>query len=112
VGLQFGYEVARFRTSSIHVLGGLGVDSFESINPNPNDQNSESLEFNFFNANTGIGIQHFGKNDLYWSIDVIDNMAQYWIPGGTPLNGDALTIRLTIAGVDRSRQHTHKSHRF
>jgi hypothetical protein len=98
IGLHFGYGIINFKRTSIYLMGGFGYDGFDAVNGNDTDQNP-GLSINSFNLNSGLGIQHFGKAGGYWSLEALYNNEWYKNPGGTPLQGDSLTIRFSIGGI-------------
>jgi hypothetical protein len=100
VAMAIGYGVANFKDTSVYILAGLGFDSFDSVQvpqtPN-NDDNAAGL--NSFKMITGIGMQHFPKKGGYWGVELLYNTLYYQNPGGTAVDGNAVTLRLVFGRI-------------
>ena len=106
IGLHLGYGVINFKSTSIYLLGGLGYDGFDSVEITTPGENS-NVEIGSLNVNGGIGIQHFPKKGGYLGAELLYNAIHYQNPGGTPLDGNGITLRLTFGFI----YQTYRSHR-
>jgi hypothetical protein len=97
LGLNFGYSLISVKKSVIYLTGGIGGSGFTAI---PGDDDNKELSINSFNKNCGLGIQHFGKNGKFFSGMLLYNFIDYQNPGGTPMDGNAVTIRLIFGGFE------------
>ena len=97
IGFHVGYAVANLKNTSIYLLGGLGLDGFDAIEID--DQHDQAVSINSLNLNSGLGFQHYDKKGGYWGIELLFNLIHYQNPGGTPLNGNGVTLRLTRGGI-------------
>jgi hypothetical protein len=93
LGLNFGYSLITIKRSVFYLTGGVGWTGFVAIN---GDDNTSQLSINTLTSNYGMGFQHFGKKGTLVGAALLFNYLNYQNTGGTPMDGNAVTFRLTI----------------
>jgi hypothetical protein len=96
-GLNLGYNLVNVKKSSIFLTGGVGGSGFTTVQ---GDDNHDGRSISAFNKNFGLGIHHFGRNGKLVSAMLLYNVINYENPRGTPLDGNAVTLRLMFGGFD------------
>jgi hypothetical protein len=95
MGLNVGYGFMNFKYDSFQLLGSIALDELEVVPEDDNVPNS-GLAIDAFSPGVGIGYQHFGKEGGYWGVQVLYHRLTYRNPGGTPLDGNGVTIRISL----------------
>ncbi len=96
-GLNFGYSIIEVKKSVVYLTGGVGATGFRPI---AQDKDNDGLSFDTFTKNCGVGIHHFGNKGHLLGATLLYTFLDYQNPGGTPLDGNAVTLRLTYAGFE------------
>ncbi len=103
-GVSFSKDIIIRPNYSWYLVGGIGIEGIETIVVNspkfPVSQSIKSINFN-----VGFGRNFFNINNkrIYFSAEANFNFVNYKNEGGSPLDGNSLTIR-TIFNL------AHKSH--
>jgi hypothetical protein len=97
VGLNFGYSLVTVKKSVVYLTGGIGATGFTAVRA---DNDNDGLSINSFTRNCGFGVQHFGKNGNLFGAMLLYNFVGYQNPGGTPMDGDAVTLRLFFGAFE------------
>ena len=102
IGLSGGYELLRYQSNEINLLGGIAWDGFDALSIGEvNDPDRITKTINALNLNLGIGYRKYFRDKSYIGIDTRYNFVDYRNPGGTDLDGHTLTIRLKY-GLSRN----------
>lgn len=97
IGCDVGYAFLSSPFSTVYAMCGFGFDEFDSIQ-DPNDQ--DSVIFHSINLNAGLGYKHFTKKGRMFGIEILQNKSPFENPGGTPIDGDAVSVRLLFGWVE------------
>jgi hypothetical protein len=93
VGVNFGYSLFTIKKSVFYLTAGIGGTGFTPVE---GDDNHDELDINSFTRNVGVGVQHFSKKGNLVGVALLYNWVGYQNPGGTPMDGNAVTVRLTL----------------
>jgi hypothetical protein len=96
LGMHVGYGFICQPMTTVYGLVGIGYDGFDAVE---GDDTHDPLSINSVNFNVGSGIRHFNKDGGFIGIEATYDVINYNNPGGTLLNGNAVTVRLVWGGV-------------
>ncbi len=112
VGGDVGYQLLKFKNSRYYLLGGVGWDGFDALEPDPEVDNEPSKTLGSLNLNLGMGTKWHYKGDRnYLGIEARYNFVNYNNPGGTDLSGNTMSIRL-LFGVLGNYQKDYQLRRL
>jgi hypothetical protein len=97
LGMHVGYAVVCMPMNTVYVLTGCAYDGFDAVD---GDDTHQALTINSLNVNFGAGIHHFGKKGGLLGVELTYDIINYNNPGGTPLNGNAITLRLSVGFLE------------
>lgn len=99
VGLEYTFDFIHTAKLDVGISPGIGYDRITALTTD-NDYGEDPLFLGSFNKNVGIVIKYkFGKTGGYLGWHLRYNWVDYKNPGGTPLEGHYLNIRLTIGSL-------------
>ena len=93
VGLDLGYNFVSTQRTKFFIVGGTGLDGFDAVD-NTSSKSHDGKSINAFNMNAGLGWRVFTPFGNYIGLEARNNFVNYRNPGGTPLDGNTVTIRL------------------
>lgn len=91
IGAQFGYAFLNSENTSAYAFGGLGLDGFDAIDQDT--QHEDAVSINVLNKNLGLGVRRSFKNIGFFGVEILYNFIHYHNPGGTPLDGNSVSLR-------------------
>jgi hypothetical protein len=97
IGLNFGYSLVSVKKSVVYLTGGIGGTGFVAVK---GDNDHDALSINSFTTNCGLGLHHFSKKGNLFGAMLLYNFVDYQNPGGTPMDGNAVTLRLIYGGFE------------
>lgn len=95
LGLDFGLEVAKGKTTSLFIMPGLAYRGFESLNPDPETSDLPPRFIGSLSPNLALYLRnatpkgHFGIQARY-------NLVNFKNTGGTDLSGNVFTLGLVF----------------
>lgn len=101
IGADFWVELFRIGNSELDLVAGLGYDGFDAVKTNTVDENpdnDEGTSIGCLNLNGGLGYRYNLKNHSYIGLELKYNRLNYNNPGGTTLDGNALSLHLSFGG--------------
>ncbi len=105
IGGYIGFDYTRYFIHSFHfesgVIAGAGYDGFDIDDNNSENHNYDYLkphEIKSFNANLGLRCNYFFNPAFYIGVAAKYNVTNYCNPGGTPLDGNAMSIDFYVGG--------------
>lgn len=96
-GLNLGYSLLSLKRSVLYLTAGIGGTGFTA---EKGDDTHDPLNINSFTKNCGLGLQHFGKKGDLFGVMLLYNFVGYQNPGGTPIDGNAVTLRIVFGAFD------------
>jgi len=102
IGGEVGYIFYQRGKSEWRILGGIAFEGFDSLEPEE-DEDEPSKSINTLNMNGGIGYRRFNlKTGAFIGLEARFNALNFNNAGGTNLDGNAITVRLTLGGYANS----------
>lgn len=96
IGLDYSYYFFTQSKFEAGFAGGLAYDGFDITSSQNDYEYLKPLSIGSFNANGGIRMNFYLSRDLYIGLQGKYSWLNYANPGGTNLNGDAVTIDLIL----------------
>lgn len=100
-GVDVGYEFMSYGRSRFYFMTGIAADGFDSIEP---EEDQKGKSFFVLNLNAGAGWKLFTRDGSYVGLDLRHNWMNYENTGGTPLDGNAVTLRLLYGIIKNDKQ--------
>jgi hypothetical protein len=97
IGLNFGYSLISVKKAVIYLTGGIGGTGFTAVR---GDNDHDPVSINSFTKNVGLGMHNFGKKGNLLGIMLLYNFVGYQNPGGTPMDGNAVALRIILGGFE------------
>jgi len=101
MGLDYTRYILHAYNFEAGIAGGIGYEYFVIANEGKNQHNYDylnPLSIDTLNLNTGIRLNYYFKPGLYLALTAKYNFLNYCNGGGTNLQGNAMTLNLTIGG--------------
>ena len=98
-GLEYTYDFVTTSKVDVGISPGIGYDRITTLTMD-NEYGEDAAFLSSFNKNIGVVFKYkFGRNGGYLGLHLRYNWTNYKNPGGTPLDGEYLNIRLTIGSI-------------
>lgn len=117
-GIDGMYQLIKKKKNGLELLGGVAFDGMDALKTNSKDEDAISKSINSLNLNMGVGyrlyirqrnrvVRQWGQYKVenwtsYLAIQAKYNVINYKNAGGTPLNGDGITIGVIYGIYSRS----------
>ncbi|MEL7222518.1 MAG: hypothetical protein AAGJ93_14445 [Bacteroidota bacterium] len=99
VGLEYTYDFVHSKKLDVGLSPGIGYDRLTALTAD-NEYGIDPLFLSSFNHNLGLVFKYrYGRNGGYIGLHIRYNWVNYSNPGGTPLDGEYLNVRLTLGSI-------------
>lgn len=98
IGLDFSYDILKWKNNDIQFLGGIGWDGFDAIDEDKsNDFDAEMVSS--YNLNIGLGHRFYLSSSLYIGLQAKYNFVDYRLNRVIDFTGNPVTITFIIGGL-------------